>query len=63
MGSVKKIRWSYGWYIIPGKREMMGKSKIQEFKLLPDKCKDADMLWPWYVRLKIKEKRSDKTCG
>jgi hypothetical protein len=42
---------------------MMGKSKIQEFKLLPDKCKDADMLWPWYVRLKIKEKRSDKTCG
>ena len=42
---------------------MMGNGKIIEFKLLPDKCKDADMYRPRYVRAKIKEKRSDKTCG
>ena len=41
----------------------MGNGKILECKLLPDKCKDADMYRQGFVRVKIKEKSSDKTCG
>ena len=40
MGSVTKIRWSYDWYIIPIKREMMGNSKKLERNVLPEECKD-----------------------